>query len=233
MLEVLKACMQPEPAKRLTALEVLALPYFDDILEILEGMDLQDEYDRAYALAAESQSQTAHSLWTSCRACTVRRLDRDSSPFLSGSAMVEGSECSDVDIVSPRQHSSRLFGRSSSMAMLMQSAPETVQKTLQGCGEAPTGPVGTNSEASGIASHTLRRSTTLGDKQSSEMQAAFSSGAKSGPPHQPMPPPMAGKGLGGSRQPRVHFSVESALSTPPAIHPAITRLSETNSDLVR
>ncbi len=30
-MQVLLACLDPEPAKRMTALEVIALPYFDDV----------------------------------------------------------------------------------------------------------------------------------------------------------------------------------------------------------
>ena len=79
MMAVLKACLQPEPAKRLTALEVLELPYFDDVYEHLEGTELQRDYDAAYAAAAKAKAPSAHSLRTASSACSGRRIKEGSS----------------------------------------------------------------------------------------------------------------------------------------------------------
>ena len=176
MLEVLESCLQPEPAKRLTALEVLALPYFDDILEILDGMGLQDEYDQAYAKAADAHLPSAHSLWTACRACTAKRLEKQCSPIsVVDRTMDEEAEGLETDFISETSASPplghvgcHLVGRSSSM-ILMQSAPDAHPTTPNT--RAPNADAGAPLyEASkAMASHSLRRSATMGDKQSDEM----------------------------------------------------------------
>ncbi|GAX74307.1 hypothetical protein CEUSTIGMA_g1756.t1 [Chlamydomonas eustigma] len=75
MMEVLRACLQPEPVKRPTALQIMALPYFDDIHQLLGGTQLQQEYDLAYAAALKSQSTApAQCLWITTSACTLQRL---------------------------------------------------------------------------------------------------------------------------------------------------------------
>ena len=71
---MLKACLQPEPAKRLTALEILALPYFDEMYTLLEGTELQHEYDAAYAAASDAKAPSALSLWTVSSACIRKRV---------------------------------------------------------------------------------------------------------------------------------------------------------------
>ena len=72
-MEVLKACLNPEPVKRLSAIEVLALPYFDDIHTLLQDTDLQEKYDLAYLAAAEANAPSTPSLWTACSQCTGKR----------------------------------------------------------------------------------------------------------------------------------------------------------------
>ena len=180
MLEVLESCLQPEPAKRLTALEVLALPYFDDILEILDDMGLQDEYDQAYAQAADAHLPSAHSLWTACRACTAKRLEKQCSPVsVVDRTMDEETEGLDMEYNSdagaspPLGHvGCHLVGRSSSM-VLIQSAPEAHPNITTRLQNAEAGaPMHEASRA--IANHSLRRSATMGDKQSDEMYVVLS-----------------------------------------------------------
>jgi len=104
MMQVLKACLNPEPVKRwasgypdqgplprhfsrhiypnahellkyrLSAVEVMALPYFDDIYELLGGTDLQRQYDTAYAEAMRASSPSGPSLWTGTSMSTSKRI---------------------------------------------------------------------------------------------------------------------------------------------------------------
>lgn len=53
---MLEACLHPDPANRRSALDVLALPYFDDIWELTEGTALQSAYDEALAAAVNTGS---------------------------------------------------------------------------------------------------------------------------------------------------------------------------------
>ena len=79
---MVKACLQPEPAKRLTALEILALPFFDDIYEHLEGTELQQDYDAAYAAAAETKAPSARSLRTASSTYVGKRSKCGGTSFL-------------------------------------------------------------------------------------------------------------------------------------------------------
>ena len=79
---MVKACLQPEPAKRLTALEILTLPFFDDIYEHLEGTELQQDYDAAYAAAAETKAPSARSLRTASSTYVGKRSKCGGTSFL-------------------------------------------------------------------------------------------------------------------------------------------------------
>ena len=72
-MEVLKACLHPEPVKRLSAIEILSLPYFDDVHTLLQGTELQEQYDAAYTQAAEANAPSTPNLWTACSQCTAKR----------------------------------------------------------------------------------------------------------------------------------------------------------------
>ncbi|GAX74306.1 hypothetical protein CEUSTIGMA_g1755.t1 [Chlamydomonas eustigma] len=73
MMDVLKACLDPEPAKRKTALELLAMPYFDDVHDLVHSTLLQREYDLAYADAASQGAPSALSLRTATSMYTAKR----------------------------------------------------------------------------------------------------------------------------------------------------------------
>mmetsp|Transcript_15053 Transcript_15053/g.44356 ORF Transcript_15053/g.44356 Transcript_15053/m.44356 type:complete len:378 (-) Transcript_15053:3324-4457(-) len=51
LMQAVRACLDANPDTRLCALEVLCLPYFDNVHEELRGTALQDAYDAAYARA--------------------------------------------------------------------------------------------------------------------------------------------------------------------------------------
>ena len=128
MMEVVKACLQPEPAKRLTALEVLALPYFDDIYEHLEGTEMQHDYDAAYAAAAEAKSPSARSLWTASSACTERRV-MGGGAALRANAVAKGflgaeAEDSPTDSAAGGGLCVSRLGRSRSGVVMLSSAPD-------------------------------------------------------------------------------------------------------------
>jgi hypothetical protein len=74
MMDVLKACLDPEPARRKTAMELLAMPYFDDIHDLVHDTVLQREYDIAYADAASQGAPSALSLWTATSTYTAKRV---------------------------------------------------------------------------------------------------------------------------------------------------------------
>ena len=167
MMAVLKACLQPEPAKRLTALEVLELPYFDDVYEHLEGTELQRDYDAAYAAAAKAKAPSAHSLRTASSACIGRRIKEGSSATtLRASAVAKGflevlTAEPAVSAVGGGLCISRL-GRSRSTAAIMFSAPDIivpavalVASPFESEAAIPTGP-----EADTAASITATNTTT-------------------------------------------------------------------------
>ncbi len=52
MMEVLRACVNPDPSKRLSASDILKLPYFHEVQDLISGTPLQRAYDEAYAVAA-------------------------------------------------------------------------------------------------------------------------------------------------------------------------------------
>ena len=171
MMAVLKACLQPEPAKRLTALEVLELPYFDDVYEHLEGTELQRDYDAAYAAAAKAKAPSAHSLRTASSACIGRRIKEGSSATkLRASAVAKGFLGDEVEVLTAEPAVSAVggglcisrLGRSRSTAAIMFSAPDIivpavalVASPFESEAAIPTGP-----EADTAASITATNTTT-------------------------------------------------------------------------
>jgi len=63
VLEVLHACLCLEPARRLSALEVASLPYFDDVYDYVAGTSLQAECDEAYEAAVNNNTVLAQALY--------------------------------------------------------------------------------------------------------------------------------------------------------------------------
>ena len=180
MLEVLKACLNPEPVKRLSAIEVLALPYFDNIYELLKDTELQDDYDAAYVAAASANSMTAPSLWTSCSTCTERRSGVAATAKATAAAAVAAKAVT----VTPAAAS---------------PAVERASEAEAGCCVDAAAAEGDQSPL-GIASETLECSdgdVDLTDRRSEQQQSLFSTpspsqrGAAADEPQSPSPPPLA------------------------------------------
>ena len=192
---MVKACLQPEPAKRLTALELLALPFFDDIYEHLEGTELQQDYDAVYAAATEDKAPSAHSLWTASSTCTERRI-RGGGATLRADAAAKGflgAEVEDLEIDSAAGGGlcAGRLGRSKSTAgVMLSSAPEIMVPATSLSGGSPLEPEGDRADTFagdapatsaisqlGIRALTrasasgLRRATTLGAE---DMHMVFS-----------------------------------------------------------
>lgn len=193
MMAVVKACLQPEPAKRLTALEILALPYFDDIYDHLEGTELQQDYDGAYAAAAEAKAPSARSLWTASSACTKRRV-KGGGAVLRADAVAKGligAEDLPTDAAAGAGLCIDRLARSRSTAGIMLTAPDIL---IPACAlaanpesdradAATAGAATTLAPLSSTASHSdptrtsagmLRRATTMGAPRAEDMHTVFS-----------------------------------------------------------
>lgn len=175
------SCLHPEPTKRLTALEVLALPYFDDIHELLGGTPLQDSYDAAYVKAVEEgKSSTAHSLWTGCSSCTPRRLKNISLAEIAlhpdASVNVDGRDANHLESDPSSETHGCILRHSSSMLAPSVDAVASTSNLQQQPGEREIRrQVSMPSTRGNNNAGGLRRSTTTCDSKSEEMHASFSS----------------------------------------------------------
>ena len=142
---MVKACLQPEPAKRLTALELLALPFFDDIYEHLEGTELQQDYDAVYVAATEDKAPSAHSLWTASSACTERRIRGGGATLRAAAKGFLVAEVEDLEIDSAAGGGlcAGRLGRSKSTAgVMLSSASEIMVPATSLSGGSPLEPEG-------------------------------------------------------------------------------------------
>jgi hypothetical protein len=53
MMELLHACLNPHPQLRASAVQLLSLPYFDEVYDSLRGTTLQQAYDDAHAACVQ------------------------------------------------------------------------------------------------------------------------------------------------------------------------------------
>jgi len=170
---VLTSCLNPEPAKRLTALEVLALPYFDDIHDLLKGTSLQDDYDAAYASAASDDKQSiAHSLWTACSSCTRLRNDPIATAAVHASAM--SGKSGDTAKLDPGSELFPILRHSDLNDSTSDKEPVHHQGSLlplRGIRRAES----TCNARDKLHANVVRRSVTIGDSRSEEMHKVFSS----------------------------------------------------------
>ncbi|KAG1671136.1 hypothetical protein FOA52_005388 [Chlamydomonas sp. UWO 241] len=115
VMEVLNACLHPDPAQRLSALEVAALPYFDDVYDYVSGTPLQAACDEAYANAANNGSPLVDCLYQRASdAIRARALTADTARAAASGGSGD-SQSEDENAAALGTHGFRVDGTGAAM----------------------------------------------------------------------------------------------------------------------